>query len=226
MAGSKIVYKSLLQLGLVTTGTLFMGVLWLAALLKEIPIVLWLLCAVPLVVALVTQPFVQRPSWKYEYAASAFFLNAIVFALTLWLALFLIQNQGFLIPTILVASVCISGIYGGYQIAKRNYQTQVEKCSASASTIAKETSSHFTIAGRRIPASTVERIALRIQALTPLVIALGLNSAELLSLQGVYWILSIGSLVFVTISTLGTGGFWFQARVARQTHQKQPLRKR
>jgi hypothetical protein len=226
MAGSKTTYTSPLQLGLVSAGTLFMGVLWLGGLLKEIPIALWLLCAAPLVVALIAQPFVQRPSWKYEYAAFVFFLNAMVFASVLWLALFLNQNQGFLTPTVLVASACAGGTYGGYQMAKRNHRVQVEKRSAPASSNTKETSSHITIAGRRIPASTVERIALRIQALTPLAIALGLNSAEMLSLQSVYWILSIGSLVFVSMFTLGTGGFWFQASVARQTHQRQPLRKR
>jgi|GEM_PF-5639236 len=203
-----------------------MGLLWLGGLLKVWPIGLWLLCAVPLVVALVAHPFVQRPSWKYEYAAFAFFLNAIVFSLALWQALFLIQNQNFLIPTVLVASVCIGGIYGGYEMAKRSHRSHAQKRSARASSNAQDTLSDISIAGRRIPASTVERIAVRIQTLTPLVIAFGLNSAEILSQQGIYWIFSITSLVLVSMFTLGTGGAWFQASVARQTHQKRPHRKR
>ena len=226
MASPKTAYTSPLQLGLVSAGTLFMGILTLGVLLKEIPLTLWFLCAVPVIVALIAQPFVQRASWKYEYSIFVFSLNALVFALSLWLALFLNHRQDFLIPTALVASVCIGGLYGGYQMAKRNHRVQVEKRSARASSNAQETSSYITIAGRCIPTSTVERIALRIQALTPLVIALGLNSAELLSQQGIYWIFSITSLVFVSMFTLGTGGAWFQASVTRQTHQKQPSRKR
>lgn len=226
MTGSGTAYVSPLQLGLVSVGTLCMGILTLNVLLRDIPTTLWLLCVVPLVVALVTQPFVHRPSWRYEYSVFAFSLNATIFTIALWLAMFLSYDQSLLIPTVLVASICASGVYGGYQIARRNVLWQVERRKRTDLSSAQQTSAYITIAGRCIPTAAFERVLLGIRALTPLLIALGLNSAHMLSQAGVYWFSSITSLIFVIMFTLGSGGAWLQASVTRLANQDQSLDKK
>lgn len=223
MVSSGSPYVSPLRLGLVSVGTLSMGILTLNVLLRNIPITLWLLCVVPLAVALVAQPLAHRLSWRYKYSVFVFSLNATVFAIALWLAMFLNYDQSLLIPTMLVVSIYAGGVYGGYQIARRNALSQVERCKHTDLSSAQQTPAYVIIAGRRIPVATLERALLRIRALTPLLIALGLNCAHMLSQRGVYWFSSITSLIFVVIFTLGIGGAWLQASVTRLTDQKQSL---
>ena len=121
-----------------------------------------------------------------------FFLNAIVFALTLWH--FFLKSGAF--DTYHTRRLSLhKRIYGGYRIASELSDPSRNAVRVRLRSLKNLVS--FTIAGRRIPASTVpSRIALHefsIDAAGDC--AWASNSAELLSLQGVYWILSIGSLV-------------------------------
>lgn len=201
-----------IRLGFAAAGLLIFGIMSLVPLIDTFPTSLWLIAAVPIIVGLFVQLFAHKPFWLQLYLVFLFLLNSIVFSLILWFALVLgSPDSGQLIPSLLVVLLGAGGIYSGYQLNKSFHQQLKTTRSAEEDPSAHTKSvPYVVIAGRRLSSTTIERVALRIRALTPLLIAFGLNSAQMLSRQEVFWIFGGIGLVFVVMFTMGIGAVWYR----------------
>lgn len=209
------VTASPLKLGLASASLSLFGILCLTALTGP-PVSVWLFVIAPIVAGMLVKLFLHSRFWWRAYMIFAFLLNTIVFALPLWYAFVLnLPNGTGLVPLLLVFALAIGGVFGGYQLSKNlQKQLELERRSKRNSSNEQMTISYITIAGRRVSVAPIGRVSSWIRALTPLLIAVGLNSAEILSLQTIYWLFGGIGLIFVVFFTMAIGAVWYQTKSA------------
>lgn len=216
--GAKV---SPLRLGVLTAGTMLMGLLWRGVLLNGNPSGVWLLCLIPLTVGLFVQAFVRRHSGIYLYYTFVFLLNMTVFAVVLWHALLLgTSNSAYYGPAFLVGIVCCGGLYGGYEYVK-NTQKQSDSLNSRTGmqAIVDEQPVAAAMEGKRATPPATRNFWDRIRSLTPLFVAIGLNSAYLLSQQAIYWLFG-GFAIFSCVTfALASGATWCRTRAAIQAER-------
>ncbi|MFN3982269.1 MAG: hypothetical protein ACK4SA_17970 [Caldilinea sp.] len=200
-----------LQLGLLSSLTMLVGVLSIATMLKSIHLAFWLLCGIPIVTGLFIQIFVSSILWIHIYFTFNFLLCSLTFGMALWVAMTGSTNGDMLISMTLTLFLLTSAGFSGYQIARRQLNDQMKP-----NKTAKSESEYIQIAGRRITWSTINRIADRIAIFIPLFIAVGLNTGHMLSQQAIYWIFGVISLFFSVLFAMGTGGSFRRIVLARR----------
>lgn len=202
-----------LQMGFASAVALLFGMVSLEVLIDNIPIALWALCVLPVVAGLVVQFLVARECWIYRFYSAIFAFNAFTFAVVLWYASYLGSGGNrLLIPIVLVASAYLGGLLGGYQVAKNSHTRQSEKARRTSPNHNKAASPN-TVDRWRNSSSGIERILSQIRALTPLLIALGLNSAYLFSQETIYWFSGTIGLILTLLFAYGSGGACFRSSV-------------
>lgn len=216
--GAKV---SPLRLGVLTTGTMLMGLLWRGVLLNGNPAGVWALCIIPLTAGLFVQAFVRRHSGIYLYYTFVFLLNMAVFAVVLWHALLLgTSNSAYFGPGFLVSIVCCGGLYGGYVYVKN---TQEKSNSFNSRTrmqaIGDKQPAVAAMEGKRATPPTTKNVWNRVRSLTPLFIALGLNCAYLLSQQAIYWLFGGFAILSCVTFALASGATWCRTRAAIQAER-------
>lgn len=204
-----------LRLGLACSVTMLLGVLSIATMLSSMAMTFWLLCGIPMVVGLFVQFFVSSDLWRHVNFAFNFLLCALTFGIALWIAIAGSSSGDALIPTVLTLFLLISAGYLGYQSGRKhlNGQTKPNKAVSSES-------EYIQIAGRRVAWSTLNRIADRIAMLTPLFIAIGLNTGRMLSQQAIYWFFGGISLFSSIMFAMGTGGMLWRIVLALQERNR------
>jgi len=216
--GAKV---SPLRLGILTTGTMLMGLLWRGVLLNGNPAGVWLLCMIPLAVGFFVQAFVRRHSGIFLFYTFVFLLNMAVFAVVLWHALLLGTGNGeHFGPTILVSTVCCSGLFGGYQYVKNTQRKPGSLTSRNQmQAIGDKQPNPSEMEAKPATPLTTENFWARIRSLTPLFVALGLNCAYLLSQQAVYWLFGGFAILSSVMFALASGATWYRAMAAIQAER-------
>lgn len=208
-----------IAVGIAATAPLYLGIVSLTMVFDDIPSELWFLGVVPIVIGLFFQVFVHNTVWLYLYLLFLLLLNSAVFAAAFCQALIIgSTTSNVFVPMSLVVFLVAGGVYSGYQLSK-NFQsnTDIDESLTTGTHRNSKLDSEIVIAGHRASSTTIERVALRIRALTPLIVAIGLNSAQMLSHQAIYWIYGGARLIFVVMFTLGSGAALFRVSIARQT---------
>ncbi len=216
--GAKV---SPLRLGVLATGTMLIGLLWRGVLLNGNPAWMWLLCMIPLTAGFFVQAFVRRHSGIFLFYTFVFLLNMAVFAVVLWHALLLgTDNRELVGPALLVSTICCGGLYGGYKQVKNAQKKPGSLTSRNQmQAIGGKQPSSTAMERPQATPPTAENVWERVRSLTPLLIALGLNCAYLLSRQAVYW-LGGGFAVFTCVMfALASGATWYRARAAIQAER-------
>ena len=190
-----------LKMGLAYSIAMLVGVLLIASMLGTVRLVFWLLCAAPTLVGMLVHLFGSTTTWKLLNHLFGALLCSLTFGISLLVAMVGSSNGNWLIPIILTLFLLMSAGYSGHLIARKRLNEQ-----AKPSNEVTQESEYIQIAGRRIAWSTINHIVNRIAMFTPLLIAVGLNTGQMLSQQAVYWFFGGVSLFFSVIAAMGVGG--------------------